>query len=213
MSANELAVFNWQEYADHQLCLMIGGYNSCMEYYEDGEYRDEIIAKVLECYNNSLRFWVSSHKAGHCSVFLSDLDIEEDIMQMSSEAAYEVAHTHFLHSEQYASERAMYKTDDDIGDVIDDICTQVWECESGAYSPYAFHSVPQDVLSDHKMAYVVNDDSDFDHGIFAIRNDAQNVLFDECVHAYSERMLMSEEYHIFFVRIPQEFQGLESGKQ
>ena len=211
MSYNELAVINWEKEADRQLSLVIGGYNSNWEYYEDGEWRDEIINVVLCCYKDAL----SSYKkyGAEKNVYLTDEDILQETMSISAEAAANVAILHFNNSERFEEERNACMTEDEISNILCDLENEIIECESCAYSPYGFNDSVYDILKENRMCYVSIEGSDYNQNILGVLNDAQNALFEECLMAGDASEILSQyEDPYLFVRYPQKMLELGSGR-
>lgn len=206
--SNELALYDWQKEADHQLALIIGGYYSNSEYFEGGEYVDEITDSVIDCYKRCLSW--HEQVEYKTSVFVTMEGIEEEVAQDSHEAVMNVALLHFHNSEDFERERNL--TDEGARDnAFDDLINQIYEGEYSSYSPYYYDSVVKCVLFNAQMAFISNEESDEEQNIFAIVNDAQNVLFDECIERAELQRWQARE-RLLFVRIPQILQELGSGK-
>lgn len=176
--SNELAVFNWTQEADRQLCLIFGGSTSQYEYYEDGEFKDDIIDSVLQCYKNALSYYQSYNF--NKQVFLTNEDIEEETLQVSAEAVNSVVNLHFYNSERFEEERRTF-SEEAIEQCLCDLEGEVWECESCSYSPYYFSDVVYDILKDHRLSYICTDACESEQGVLAYLNDCQNILIDELV--------------------------------
>lgn len=206
--SNELTVFDWAKEVDHQLALIIGGYNSNLEYFEGGEYADEIIDCIVDCYKRCL----SWHKQiGYkTSVFITKEGIEEEITQDSHEAVMNAALLYFHNSEDYEECRNL-PSESDRDEHLDSLINEIYDSEYCSYSPYYHNSVTDAVLFDLQMAFISDEDSDEEQNIFAIVNDAQNVLFDECFERDELERWQARE-RLLFVRIPQILQELGSGK-
>ena len=174
--SNELAVFDWAREADKQLCFIFGGSTSQYEYYEDGEYKEDMVNRVLRCYQDALSYY--SQYRSQLQPFLTNEDIEENTMEVSAEAVNTVVNLHFYNNERFEKERSTF-SEDEIEQCLSDLETEVWECESCSYSPYYFSDVVYDILKDYKMSYICVDASEREQGITAFLNDAQNMLIEE----------------------------------
>jgi hypothetical protein len=207
MSA-ELAVIDWTEEHDHQLMLVIGGYNSNYEYWNHGEYRQEIEDTILKCYAQCLSW--HEQAGGDKKVFLDTDDINEEIIMTSNDAVVSVAMIRFNNDEEYARERLLPEEKKE--DIIDEIINNIWELECGAYCPYV-RDVVKDVLHNHGLAYVSTDDTEYETGVLGFVNDCQNALFQECIDFDENTNKTYEGHDLLFVRIPQTLKELGGGSQ
>ena len=206
--SNELTVFDWAREADHQLCLIFGGTNSQYEYYEDGEFRDDIINSALECYKKALIYY--QNYSFNKQAFLTNEDIEEETMQASAEAVNAVVNLHFYNSERFEKERLTF-SEEEIDQCLSDLEGEVWECESCSYSSYYFSDAVYDILKDHGLSYIYTDACESEQGILAYMNDCQNILIDELVYVGNNTTTTFGDPYLF-VRYPKTMLELGSGK-
>ena len=227
MSETALQQLDWQTAMDYHLSLMLRGYNSNHEYYEDGDNKAEIEKILARIYASNLEFVNNNGHLNSCSVekyFVNTYGLEEDVLIESSEHQYEAACIWVCHSEEYEEERRKLDSlaneeeiEEKMDNLIEDMCICLSESEYSSYHPYQI-DVPFHFYATKGFSFI---NSESFEDIYLLINDCQNSLSEETKNCYTKDSggIAYYEYDLIevadtanFIRIPEKVLSIGDGK-
>ena len=215
-----LTEFKWEDEVDYHLSMLLGGYNSNYEYFENGRWKKNIESELIEVYMDiltAINNRCGTNQGDFTYPFISTDDIEEGCISCSYEHTYVAACVHWHNSPDYEEERREVKEicdPDEQSDKEDEFIANlemfIQESEYTSYQGYPMNA--NDYFYAIRGFCFVNSDHTTD-GVYLIVNDCQNSLARETADCFNENEnnITGFEYDLIdvahsanFIRVPKE---------
>ena len=226
MTETSLKTIEWEEIMDYYLCLILGGYNSNREYYEDGKYKKDIEEKFIDIYKRNVDFVNGGSHLNSCNVekyFVNTYGLEEDVLIESSENQFNAACVWVHNSDEYQAQRekASHFPENERNSIIDDLIEEMSvtlsETEYSSYFPHEIYAYMH-FYTTRGFSFLNSEDID---NIHLVINDCQNSLCAETKMCYTNdrNKIADYEYDLIeiaktanFIRIPKETVMIGDGR-
>ena len=219
MAETALQNLDWHTSMDYEINLILGGYNSNAEYFNDGYNKEDIEEAFVKIYKGSVEFWSNNKNLnfeiqGADTYFISTYGLEEDVCIEGSEHLYQAACIWATYSEEYEDERKEINAisndalrEEKMELLIDEITAYLSESE---YSSWGYYRLPSFLhyYCTKGLSYM---HSEGINDIYLSVNDCQNSLTGETRSCFNKdgEDIAHYEYDIIefanscnFIRIP-----------